>query len=235
MSLAGVATVFNEEDIIEQTVRHHFAEGFDRILIADASTDQTPEILAELSKEFDLRVIRDDTGKHYQPRWINWLAQQAGCDWIVPFDADEFWYSPTGKRIVDALEDVPAGVTKLPARMFQHRDWEHRYPHPAPFPKVAFRWTPQMVVANGNHDVSGPGAALWGVLDLRELQFRSFEHLCVKSRDRVVRIDPSLPESEGAHQRVLHALSLEERRAAWADMQARETVFDPISNISTTS
>lgn len=228
MVIAGVATVYNEADIIESCIRHHFAEGVGRILVADASTDDTPDILHALADEFDLRIFRDEDDHHFQPKWINWLAEQAHADWVVPFDADEFWYGASGQTVADAIAGVPAGVTKLYARMFQHRDWDHRHVHRAPFPKCAYRFGPAMRVANGNHDVSGPGAGLWGILDLRELQFRSFEHFCEKSTARTVRIDPSLPETEGAHQRVLHALDMDGKARAWAEWNKIETVVDPI-------
>lgn len=226
--IAAVATIYNEADIIEPVVRHLFAEGIDRVLVADASTDETTDILHGLAEELDVTVVRDDADHHFQPAWINRLAWQADADWIVPFDADEFWYATEADTIKDALASVPLGVTKIYARMFQHRDWDHRYPNRAPFPKVAYRWDPRMKVANGNHDVDGPGAGMWGVLDLRELQFRSFDHMVVKSEARTVRLDPSLPETEGAHQRRLHAMSMDEKRAEWARWQETETVFDPI-------
>jgi hypothetical protein len=66
------------------------------------------------------------------------------------------------------------------------------------------------------------------VLDLRELQFRSFEHLARKCRERVDRIDPSLPYSEGTHQRVLAVLNEDELRLEWARMQAIPVVYDPV-------
>lgn len=230
--VAGVSTTYNEADVIEACVRHHFAEGFDRLLIADASTDHTTEILHGLRNEFGkeaLTIVRDDTDHHFQPRWINRLAFAAGTEWVVPFDADEFWYSPLG-TIVEALESVPAGVSKLPARMWQHTDWEHRMMHPAPHPKTAFRWMPEMRVSNGNHYVDGPGAVLWGVLDLRELHFRSCEHMVRKVLERTDRIDPSLPVTDGAHQRERAAFlraggSPEEM---WAEWLNQATVFDPI-------
>lgn len=232
MSVAGVATVYNEADIIEACVRHLFAEGVDRVLIADASDDETPEILRGLQDEYEgLFVCRDDEYYHFQPRWVNALAARAGTEWVIPFDADEFWYAPDGRPIADALSAVPPGVTKVYARMFQHRDWEHRHTHAVQLPKCAFRFSPHMRVQNGNHDVHGPGLGMWGVLELRELHFRSFEHMVVKSSARVERIDPSLPGSEGAHQRVLHAMGMEEKREAWAEWLNRETVFDPVPSV----
>lgn len=228
--IAAVATTYNEADIIGQNCRHLLANGVDHIYLADASTDETRQI-AKDACDGNLTLHEDNDQYHYQPLWINRLALEAaedGHEWILPFDADEFWYATNRGTIRDALVAVPAEVRKLHVRAFQHRDWNHREVTYRSMGKVAFRWEPGAWVANGNHGVSSPGPAYEGVLDLREWQFRSIEHLARKCHERVDRLDPSLPYTEGTHQRVLAAMTEEDLALEWARMQAVPVVYDPI-------
>jgi Glycosyl transferase family 2 len=228
--VAAVCTSFNEADIIGTTCRHLLANGVDHIYLADASTDDTRERAKEVC-DGSLTILEDDESYHFQPLWINRMAAQAaqdGHDWILPFDADEFVYATDGGTIRKSLLALPDDVRVLHVRAYQHRDWDHRERDYRSMGKVAFRWEPGAWVANGNHSVSLPYPAHEGVLDLRELQFRSFEHLARKCHERVDRLDPTLPYTEGTHQRVLAALSDEELRVEWAQLQAVPVVFDPV-------
>lgn len=233
--IAGVCTSYNEADIIAKTVGHLLAEGVDHLYFADASTDETPEILAGLAElaPGQLTVIRDDEHYHFQPKWINMLASHAayeGHDWILPFDADEFWYPTDGTSIKAALDRLSPDVRLLHVRAYQQVDWDHREIEYRSMGKVAFRYEPSSWVANGNHTVYLPsgGPAHEDVLDLREWQFRSFEHLARKCHERVARLDPTLPYTEGTHQRVLAVLTDDELRGEWERMQAVPAVYDPI-------
>lgn len=229
MVIAAVATVKNEADIIERSVRHLLAEGVERIYIAHGlSDDGTGDVLASLP----VTVVETNEGYHFQPKWIDHLAECAwadGAGWILPFDADEFWYSEGG-RICEVLDDFPVNVRKLHVRAFQHRDWDHREVEYRSMGKVAYRWEPGASIAPGNHDVHLPlgGEVMAGVLDLREWQFRSFEHMARKCKERVADIDPSLPYTSGLHQRVLAEMSPEALRAEWDRKQSVPVVYDPV-------
>ncbi len=230
--IAACSTVRNEVDIIEATVRHLFAEGVDHVYIADGlSTDGTREILDDLCHSHPLTVITDGEPYHYQPAWINRLAMLAaseGHDWIIPFDADEFWYSDLG-TIADVLAGLIPDVHVLAARMWQHTDWDHRHIDPQPHPKVAYRWAPSADIANGNHAVRGIiGTMLGGVLDIRELKFRGYEHFKRKIIERNQTLDPSLPQTDGWHMRVLDGLPESELRHAWDSMQQVPAILDPV-------
>lgn len=226
--IAGVCTAYNEADIIAASVTHLLDEGVDHVWIAHGpSTDATGNVLIGLP---DVTVIEDRDDVHHQPLWINHLvglAGAAGAEWIIPFDADEFWYPTEAADLKEALDGVPETVEKLLVRQFMHRDWDHRYTDYPTLGKVCFRYRPWAKVTNGNHDVSLAGGTA-GVVDLRELQFRSFEHMARKCRERVDRIDPTLPETDGAHQRVLAALSADDLRREWERRQEFSVVYDPI-------
>lgn len=105
----GISMVRNEADIVGITVLHHLSLGLNRILILDnGSTDGTDEILRDLAKQ-DRRVtlIQDDSPFN-QAEITTELAREAhrwGADWILPFDADEFWWARRGhfrKRLADS-------------------------------------------------------------------------------------------------------------------------------------
>lgn len=225
--IAAVSTVRNEADIIEASVRCLLAGGVDKLLIADASTDGTTDILRRLERETG-RVTRlvDDEPVHRQPYWIDYLAAEAGTEWILPFDADEFWFATGGKPIAQALALGVGG--KLYAQLWHHQTWELKYAAPERLPKVAYRWTEEAHIAPGNHDVSLPGGT-WGLLEVRHYQFRGFEHFKRKVRERCATLDPvGRARGDGAHMTRLDGSGDEELRAAWNEMQAAEVVRDPI-------
>ena len=215
MAVHAVATVFNEETIIDRVLSHLYGEGVEHVWIADASTDTTRDYYRQYRNR--LTVIDDMDPYHFQPKWINRLARFAaseGADWVIPFDADEFWYSLDGQTIGERLGSLDAAAVTVP--VWQHFDWEHRNPDPQGMGKVAFRPTARTWVANGNHSVSGvDGPVVGDVLGIREFQFASLDHLHRKSQERVERLDPSLPHSEGTHQRVLVSGGDDYRASQW--------------------
>jgi Glycosyl transferase family 2 len=98
--IAGICMVRDEADIIETTVRYHLDQGLGIIYIVDnGSTDGTLEIVERLSR-YDPRMYwTEDRGKFHQSEALTSMARDAsrdGAEWIVPFDADEFWFAPSG-------------------------------------------------------------------------------------------------------------------------------------------
>lgn len=104
----GISVVRDEADIIGVSVAHHLSQGLDRIIVLDnGSTDGTDEILWQLA-EGDERVRwRRDESPFDQAALTTALAREAhrlGADWVLPFDADEFWLAEGGdlKKILAA-------------------------------------------------------------------------------------------------------------------------------------
>lgn len=228
--IAGVATCRNEADIIEASVLHMLAEGVDHLWLYDGmSTDDTRDILAGLP----VTVLDDDVQPyfHRQPLLTTELAHlagAAGAEWVVPWDIDEFWFSPTG-TIADTLRVLPDDVGRVAADMYQHLDFDWREPHAKPLPKMAFRYHLKANVHNGNHDVDGiPGYRANGHLQIREVQYRGFEHFCHKIADRCATLDPSLAPTEGSHHTKYRGWTAEQLEPEWAALVARATVHDPI-------
>lgn len=227
--IAAVCTSYNERDIIAKTISHLIANGVERIWCADASTDGTKDILAEFS---EVTIIHDTDEYHFQPKWINALvdsAREEHADWVIPFDADEFWYAQNGWTIKEALEFLPVTDAVCVAAPFQHFDWTWRDPDHAAMSKMAFRPQPGAEVVNGNHRVVGyDGDLNFECLAIREIMFRSLEHLNVKCEARTLRLDPALPDGDGQHQKDLYAMSPAERAAEWEIRRARATTEDAI-------
>lgn len=228
MRIAAVSTVRNEADIIAATVRHLLAEGVDDIYIADGmSTDGTRDILETLP----VHVVDDSDEYHHQPYWVSRLAHTAyenRAEFVICFDADEFWYAPSGRSIADELADLDPSVTKLLAPMWQHIDYRWREPHAKPLCKVAFRAQPHPRVANGNHNADIAGGVRSDVLALREIQFRDFDHFCRKITERCATLDPTLPPGEGTHITQYRGWDRDQLRPEWEALIARATVDDPI-------
>jgi len=218
MTTFGVSMVRNEIDVIEGVVRHTAGE-VDELIIADnGSTDGTREVLDELSRHLPLTVVDDPEVAYYQSVKMTALAEQAagyGATWIVPFDADELWYSRLG-RIRDVLASFKADTRLLHADLYNHLAssidevgcpfesmvWRQR--EPGFLPKMAFRWEPGAVIEQGNHGVrlAGNVFPIRNVLELRHFPARSAEQFVAKSRQGAAAYAAAnLPEDMGAHWR----------------------------------
>lgn len=114
----------NEVDIVDLNIRYHLSLGVDRIIVVDnGSTDGTDELLKQISSR-DSRVSwsRDD-GPFLPSVVMTRLAREAyeaGADWVVPVDADEFWYAPAGD-FRGVLRSANAGVLAAQAVNFIQR------------------------------------------------------------------------------------------------------------------
>jgi hypothetical protein len=116
VKVIGISLVRNEADVIGVTIAHHLALGLDGIVVADnGSTDGTDEVLRRISKgESRLRWRRDES-PFDQAVLTTRLAREAydlGADWVVPFDADEFWWAG-GKDLKTILARTDASVLSV--------------------------------------------------------------------------------------------------------------------------
>ena len=239
---AVIAAVYNsrdEGDIVECSIRHMLAEGVDLILLSDQSTpgEGTVETLRELEAETgQVRVYPNDDPCWFQEETMNELAEMAAredADWIIPADIDEFWYAEDGRTIAEVLPLVLH--EKQSATRYLHQSWDQRQldPQPPHLGKVAFKWQPDRTVTTGNHAVRGEGTPETGVLGIRELHLRSFEHFKAKMKDRAQRLDPKRrAEGAGYHFTRLEGLTEEQLEQEWQEWLAVPTVYDPIPSRS---
>lgn len=225
--IVAVSSVLNEADIIGDVIRHLYAQGVDEILVSDGgSTDGTVEIVQALTDAWF-----DQVGPFHQADEITRLAHLAmdqGATWILPFDADEFWIDPLGTTVKQVLESQPPNISTIYAGVFKHRDWDHKFTEQNPLSKVCFRPHPDMSVAWGNHHVYGvPGEEIHGLLEVRELQYRSIEHLRAKVEKARQLFDSwAVPLEFGHHMRQL--VDSTDLEAEYARLTSGAVVIDPI-------
>lgn len=251
--VVGICRCKDEADIIEATVEHMLTQ-VDHVLIADnASTDGTFEILGGLlDRHPDRMTLKLDAELGYfQARQMTVLAADAGqmgAAWVVPFDADEVWYSPFG-RIADVLAENPQASIAT-ADLYDHvatgQDpdddpvsrigWRRR--KPAPLPKVAAVPYPRVRIHQGNHGADY-GETLSGQLVVRHFPYRSAEQFERKVRNGAAAYAATdLPDDIGKHWRdygrILEAEGPEAlasvfRSWFWVDKPERDPslMFDP--------
>lgn len=212
MTVWGIARVKDEADVIAATVQHMLGE-VDCVLVEDNdSSDGTREILERLSGT--LIVQGDDEVAYYQAAHMSRLAVQAaehGAEFVIPFDADEIWYSPFG-RVGDVLLDHPEALIAT-AEMHDHvatgadpegdpvtrMGWRRR--SPGELPKVACRPNPPVRIHQGNHGADY-GDTLHGLLQVRHFPYRSEAQFERKVRNGAAAYAATdLPEHEGEHWR----------------------------------
>ena len=192
----AVSVVKNELDILPSVLDHFFAQGIDRIIVADnLSTDGTREYLRQRANE-DSRLIfaEDNCDRHIQSEKITYLshlAWRSGARWIIPFDGDEFWYAED-EKLGDFLRNAPDNMGIYYAG-FHHTvptvdspenivDAELVMDASYPFPgKCAFRSHPFAVVSPGNPE----GGRLGDIerrLEMVHRQYRGIAQIARKVR-----------------------------------------------------
>lgn len=182
-SVWAISIVKNEADIVRQSVLHQLNQGVDGVLIADnQSSDDTREILYDLALEHPVFVALDTWSAFDQAVKTTLLAnaaRRAGAEWIVPFDADEFWFAP-GALVADHLRAEPAQVVRAQIHNFfpftdgpvtVERDYRFDLT-PHALGKVAFRSHPLAFVGSGNHGVHRGGQTVEG-LRIAHMPWRS--------------------------------------------------------------
>ena len=202
--IAAVYTCKNEIDIVEASLRHMLAEGIDT----------------------------DDDQYVDQPGWTNRLAHEAGRDgatWILPCDIDEFMYATNGDTIAKVLHGLGPDAMVLDMWAYQHLNWDTRFVEPHGNRKVAYRYDPSANVTWGSHAVYLAGGRGDGVLNIREIQYRSFEHFCAKALARQAHLSPAdKAQGVGGHHSRLEGWSEDEMRAEWERLISVPMIHDPI-------
>lgn len=251
MAVIGISMVKNEADIIETTLRHMAAQ-VDRLIVADnCSTDGTRDLLSDLTRDLPLTVVDDPEPGYYQAAKMTALGQRAlaeGAEWVVPFDADEIWYSGFG-TLAELLGDVASDVTAVEARLYYHLCTgadDPREPDPVRrmgwrkrdslgLPKVAARAAADLTIEQGNHAVRYGGGVPYVASDffvIRHFPYRSAEHFVAKARQGAAAYAATdLPEEQGAHWRGYGRILAEQGEGALAAVFAEHFyVEDPESN-----
>jgi Glycosyl transferase family 2 len=199
MKLVMTLVVRNEAEIIRANIDYHLAQGVDFVLVVDhGSDDGTSEILREYERIGIAKVIRDDEEGHHQSKRITRMAEIArlghGADWVIHNDADEFWWPLVGD-LREVFSSLPRQFGQIEV---QRRNFRPRKDDEEPFysrlvyrearsfnrsgtmleSKVAHRPHPEVVVAPGNHSISGADlltVPAGEVLEIFHFPMRSYE------------------------------------------------------------
>lgn len=209
IKLYAVAMVKDEEDVIDHTMYHLVQEGVTGMIIADnMSTDSTrakiEEAKTRIQSNFDVDIeIREDNEVAYtQDFKMTTMGRDAvakGADWVIPFDADELWFSQEGtlQEVLtkyDAMGYVTAkplytnhSITAFdPVADNPYESMVYKWSMPTNF-KTCFKSRPDISISNGNHFVywntpqhTRDENPLMDVIEIRHFQWRSKEHFLKK-------------------------------------------------------
>lgn len=132
----AIVGTWMEEDIIADTVRNAFAQGVERVFLADnASPDDTVERAVRAGGEEVLTYRTERFDESYRYALMNELVQHVSQAsdhdhvWWLWLDADEFPRPQSGGRLVDMLTSLDSRYRVVGARVLNH------YPTPG---EVAF-------------------------------------------------------------------------------------------------
>jgi glycosyltransferase involved in cell wall biosynthesis len=116
LRVLAIVNVYNEADIIGETIHHLLRQGIDVLAVDNWSTDDSPAQLAALAAANPrVRVVRFPAAPSAQYEWkpllenVETEAAASGYDWIIHNDADELRYAPwPGCTLQAALARVDA-------------------------------------------------------------------------------------------------------------------------------
>jgi hypothetical protein len=111
MRVAMTLLARDEADVVDSWLRYHLARGVDLVVATDhRSRDGTSEILREHARDGRVVVFREEAEALRQDEWTTRMsrlaATQYGAEWVIPSDADEFWWPREG-TFAEVLEAVP--------------------------------------------------------------------------------------------------------------------------------
>jgi hypothetical protein len=208
VSVWGVTMVKDEDDVIEQNLRHLHAQGLAGVIALDnGSTDDTRPLMEQVAEEWPgwLRIVDDPEVGYWQSAKMTSaarMAQQLGAVWVIPFDADELWGSLDDRPLAESIMLHGDSVNGQAAVLYDHRctaldegSWASsfddpftrmawRHTTPLPLPKVAVRVAELRSIHPGNHGADLRQSA-WsqGVLEVRHFPYRSPEQMLSKVRN----------------------------------------------------
>jgi len=111
LKIVGIMPVYNEVDIVEQTITYMSQQGIPLIIIEGNSTDRSLEIERKFVGKGVLEIRIVQPNPYYDRKAVlsegYRSALQYSPDWIVYVDADEFLESPLpAKTLAESIEEV---------------------------------------------------------------------------------------------------------------------------------
>lgn len=208
MILNAIMCVWNEEDIIESTVRHCFAQGCLNVFFIDnASTDRTVEIAtnagAKLIASFQTKYFDEDQKVAHLNAAVEYVNSVTDDDriWWMFIDADEFPNFDCKLTIFEMLNNLDPLVRAVHGSMYDHTPTHKPFYvsgfHPADFQPVCSKSTctkipllrfdkeqPQFFSIGGAHDFITHGQPIPVVKDaiqIHHFPYRNPEYSLTRS------------------------------------------------------
>lgn len=221
--------------MIEVSIRHQLSQGVDEILIADnRSDDGTLELLRALSTSLPIHIATDQLVAYHQAEKMTQLARavdRLGASFVIPFDADEFWFAESG-TVVDFLRANRADVVRARIHnIFPLADLLDGIDQTTQFRidlsahklgKVAFRSSAGTVLHMGNHGVHRSGRRSDGLV-VAHLPWRSYEQLRRKTTIGGAALDAAgVPAEVGSHWRSMAVATDATVHTTWSAILAGE-------------
>lgn len=203
MKLVMTLLVRDEEDILQQNIEFHLAQGVDFIIATDnKSVDSTASILNEYKNKGVLHSIFENNDNYNQHVWVTRMARMASiqhsADWVINNDADEFWW-PVKGSLKETFQNIPpeyniviadrynfVAIEDISALFYHNMVYKEKVslnPLGAPLPpKVAHRANDRIAVKQGNHSVAGcgPQNAVSGIIEIFHFPNRNKQQLLNK-------------------------------------------------------
>ena len=127
MKLVMTLRTRDEADVVDAQIAFHLNAGVDFVVAIDhRSQDGTLEILESYVRQGYLHLIRESGGEMDEGAWATRMSRLAAtdfaADWVIPSDADEFWW-PRGGSLKEVLASVPEryGIVRALLRQFVPR------------------------------------------------------------------------------------------------------------------
>ena len=178
MTLVVTLLVRDEVDIVAAGVEHYLDQGAAAVVVTDnGSIDGTREVLAEYAAATDRVLVLDEPAHDYrQSDWVTRMARLAatdlGADWVINADMDEFWVPKDRTTLAESVATIDPGYGRVLARrndLLRRRGTRGPWLRAAVWrdlltlnqegrprgAKTAHRAAPDVVVAMGNHAVTG--------------------------------------------------------------------------------
>jgi Glycosyl transferase family 2 len=127
MKLVMTLRTRDEADVVDAQIAFHLNAGVDFVVATDhRSADGTVDILESYARQGYLHLIREHADEMDEGAWATRMSRLAathfGADWIIPSDADEFWW-PRGGSLKEVLASIPEryGIVRALLRQFVPR------------------------------------------------------------------------------------------------------------------
>ncbi|MDW8464042.1 MAG: glycosyltransferase family 2 protein [Geminocystis sp.] len=114
-----ITPTYNHEDFIEDCIESVLLQTYDNwemIIVDDASTDRTPEIVSEYAqKDKRIKFIRhkENYGPFNLDRTYNEALELAKGEWIAILEGDDVWLPYKLERQVQVIRELPEDVVVL--------------------------------------------------------------------------------------------------------------------------